>query len=198
MTALKKTFLAALALYIFACKQEIKEKTNENWEIDYDNRKRVDSLNLLNSEKIIKISNANTSWDTLETFTYELQELFESDKRPISFTGIIKDIIKKDSSYILKVINTTFKTTNYHVAEINVSANIFKEIQSKLDPNQINKGCFIFNVTKTTSHIPLLKSEIEKNNDNAEDASSDLTFDFSESLIKLEGRLINYYIYMRS
>ena len=83
------------------------------------------------------------------------------------------------------------------MAEISVSANIFQAIKSKLDAKENNEGCFIFQVTKVSSHLPILKSEIESNGGNVEDASSYLTLDFDESLVKIQGKLITYFLYDR-
>ncbi|MEJ7830584.1 MAG: hypothetical protein WKF91_20410 [Segetibacter sp.] len=159
--------------------------------------KRLDTLNLTEAEKLSKSSNANTGWDTTDKFTYSLQESFESDPRPVSFIGKIKDIIKKDSSYILKVVNTNSQSSKNFIAEIYLNANTFQVLKSKLDPKESNEGCFIFQVTKVSSHLPILKSEIESNGDNVEDALSYLTLDFDEALVKLQGKLVAYILYDR-
>lgn len=83
------------------------------------------------------------------------------------------------------------------IAEISVSAAIFKELKSKLDPAETNEGCFIFQVTKISSNQPILKSEVESNGDNVKDASSYITLDFDETLIKFQGKLVTYFIYDR-
>lgn len=197
MTSFQKLLFLITTLCIASCGQEKKEEPKDKWEVRYNKQKQLDTLNLTDAEKLAKSSNANIGWDTTETFTYSLQELIESDQRPISFIGEIKDVIKKDSLYILKVVNTNSQSSKNYIAEISVSATTFQAIKSKLDPKESNEGCFIFQVTKVSSHLPILKSEIESNGDNVEDASSYLTLDFDESLVKLQGKLLTYFLYDR-
>lgn len=197
MISFPKLLFVITTLCIASCGQEKKEAPKGKWEVRYDKQKQLDTLNLTDAEKLAKSSNANTGWNTIETFSYTLQESIESDQRPISFIGEIKDVIKKDSSYILKVVNTNSKSSKNYIAEISVSATTFQAIKSKLDPKETNEGCFIFHVIKVSSHLPILKSEIESNGDNVEDASSYLTLDFDESLVKLQGKLVTYFLYDR-
>lgn len=197
MTFFKKLLFVITLVSIASCGQEKKEPPKDKWEVRYDKQKQLDTLNLTDAEKFAKSSNANIGWDTIETFTYSLQESIESDQRPIAFIGIIKDVIKKDSLYILKVLNTNSQSSKNYIAEISVSETTFQAIKSKLDPKESNEGCFIFQVAKVSSHLPILKSEIESNGDNVEDASSYLTLDFDESLIKLQGKLVTYFLYNR-
>lgn len=94
-------------------------------------------------------------------------------------------------------MNTNPQLSKYFIAEITVNANMFQALKSKLDSKERNEGCFIFQVTKVSSHLPILKSELESNGDNVEDASSYLTLDFDESLVKLQGKLVAYFFYDR-
>lgn len=197
MTSFPKLLLVITTLIIASCGQEKKEPPKDKWEVRYDKQKQLDTLNLTDAEKLAKSSNAIIGWDTTEQFTYSLQESLESDSRPISFIGEIKDVIKRDSLFILKVVNTNSQSSKKFISEISVSANIFQAIKSKLDAKENNEGCFIFQVTKVSSHLPILKSEIESNGGNVEDASSYLTLDFDESLVKIQGKLITYFLYDR-
>ena len=197
MTPVLKLLLIIPTVIISSCGQEKTELPKEKSEGKYDKRKQLAILNVAEAEKLAKSFNANSGWDTTGRFTYYLQELFESDTRPVSFIGAIKDVIKKDTSYILKVVNTNSHSSKNYMAEIYVSVNTFQAMKSKLDPNKINEGCFIFELTKVSSHLPVLKSEIESSGDIVENASSYLTLDFDESLIKLEGKLVTYFLYDR-
>lgn len=95
MTSYSKNLLILISLFIISCGQEKKETPKDKWEVRYDKQKQLDTLNLSEAEKISKSSNALMGWDTAEHFTYSIQELFETSSTPISFIGIIKDIIKK-------------------------------------------------------------------------------------------------------
>lgn len=98
MTSFLKLVFVITTLTIVSCGQEKKEPSKEKWEVRYDKQKQLDNINLTDAEKLSKSSNANIGWNTTNNFTYSLQELFESDPRPVSFIGEIKDIIKKDST----------------------------------------------------------------------------------------------------
>jgi len=197
MTFTTKNLLIITSLLIASCGQEKKQPSKDSWKVRYEKQKQLDTLNLTKAEEFSKTANAIIGWDITNQFTYSLQELSESTQRPISFIGEIKDIIKKDSSYILKVVNTNSESSKNFVAEISVNTNMFQTIKSKLDPNESNEGCFIFQVIKISSHLPILKSEIESNGEDMEDASSYLTLDFDESLVKLQGKLITFFMYDR-
>lgn len=197
MTSFSQSLLILICLFIISCGQEKKEPPKDQWEVRYDKQKQLDTLNLIEAEKLSKSSNALPGWDTTKHFTYSIQELFETSSRPISFIGVIKDIIKKDSIYLLKVASSNSQSNKTFIAEISVNTDVFQELKLKLDPAETNEGCFIFQVTKISSNQPILKSEVESNGDNVEDASSYLTLDFDETLIKFQGRLATYFLYDR-
>lgn len=193
MTFLPKNFLLIVTLVLASCGEEKKDSPKEKLEIEENKQKQLDSANLMEVKKISMLSNAIVGWDTTVNFTYFLQESLESNQRPISFIGYIKDVIKKDSLYILKVINTN--SIKNIIAEISVSANTFQTIKLKLNSSEWSSGCFIFHVVKVSSYFPMLKSEIDSYGQNDEDATSKLTYDFSESLIKLQGKLDTCFFY---
>lgn len=197
MTSCFTNLLILISLFIVSCGLENKESAKDKLEVRYDEQKLLDSINMSKAEKISKSLNALTGWDTKDYFTYSIQELFETTSKPISFIGIINDIIKRDTTYLLKVTSSNYHSYKTFIAEISVSADMFKELKSKLDPIETNEGCFIFQVSKVSSSQPVLKSEIESNGDNVEDATSYITFDFDETLIKFQGKLITYFIYNR-
>jgi hypothetical protein len=134
-------------------------------------------------------------WDTTNKFTYHLQELFENTHKSISFNGIIHDIIKKDGVYILKVFNSNIQSIKSFTADISVSDSIFKSLIDLVQSKESKQGCFVFQVTQVTCNTPVLESEVEPDGENVEDASSYITLDFDQTLIKFKGRLLAYYIY---
>ena len=196
MRSFLKFLLVIASITIASCGREKKETSKDLSEIIND-KKQLKASNLMNAEKLAKSYNANIGWDRTENFTYSFQESLEFDRRPIAFYGEIRDVIKKDSLYILKVFNTHSNSIQYFLAEIPVNANTFQLLKAKLNPKEINYGCFIFQVTKVSSSLPILKSEVESNGDNVENASSFLTLDFDEPLITLQGKLITYFLYDR-
>jgi hypothetical protein len=182
-------------LMAFACGERKSQKTKS--EIQNEKRKTLDSLNEAEAKKLAMSFDANIDWDTTYCFTYSIQELFEANTRPVSFTGEINDVFKKDSLYILKIVNSNWKASKQFIAEISIDKRAFQQLKSKLNPEEDNQGCFIFRVTKITSHSPVLKSEIDPNGESVDDASSYLTLDFYESIVKLEGNLVSCYLYQR-
>lgn len=198
MTNILKSLIPLLTLLVFvSCSNSDKKSEKSDFQIRWDKQEKLDTLNFNEAQKLSNLSNAIMGWDTTENFTYSLQELLNGEAKPISFIGAIKDIVKTDNTYLLKVVNTNSKSSKNYIAEISVTANIFQSLKLKLDPKETNEGCFIFQVTKVSSHLPILSSEIESDGENVEDASSYLTLDFNERLVKLQGKLITYFLYDR-
>ena len=180
---------------LWSCDNEKKKYSTDKWEVRRMKQKLLDSLNSNDAYTLAKQHNAIIGWDSTDNFTYVLQDVVEYDSRPISFIGHIKDIIRKDSLYVLKVVNTNYLARKNFIAEITVVASQFENIMHKISADEYNEGCFIFKAQKFSSYTPILASEIEPDGQNVDDASSYLTFDFNESLIKLEGTLINFFIF---
>lgn len=179
-------YLLVILFCLVSCESK-KEPDKDKYEVRKENQNRLDSLNQNEILKLINIHNAIAGWDTVENFTYYLQELFSDKLRPASFMGNIKDIIKYDSMYVLKVVNSNYQSPNAFIAEISVNTLMFNKLKSLLKSSKGNEGCFIFQVENITSNIPVLKSEIDE-------SSSYLTLDFDETLIKFKGQLIDFYL----
>ena len=162
---LPKTYLLFLCIIIFSCDQEKKEPEKSKYEIQEEKQNKLDTLNFNEAKKLYTVSNAIIGWDTIKRYTYELQELLENNARPISFNGQIRNIIKKDSLYILKVPSHSHGKD--YLAEISVSTDMFETLRNQLDKHGINKGCFIFQVTRVTS----------------------------SDIINFQGKLLSYYLY---
>lgn len=184
-----------MTFVLYSCSYEKKEPSADEWEVRLRKQKYLDSLNLADADTLAKQHNAIIGWDSTDNFTYVLQDVAESNSRPISFIGEIKDIIRKDSLYVLKVVNTNYAARKNLIAEITVAASQFENIKLKISPEKYNEGCFIFKAQKISSYIPILSSEIEPDGQNVDDASSNLTLDFDLSLIKFEGKLVKYFIF---
>lgn len=198
MTNILKSFiLSVTVICIVSCNTSQKKPLKTEHEKYRDKKQIYDSLNDVESYRLSNNTHAIVGWDTLKQFTYSLQELLDGKSQSISFIGIIRDIIKIDSTYILKVVNTNRKVARNYIAEISISAIDFHSLNQKLDPNphEINEGCFIIQVDKVSLHYPILSSGVESNGDNVEDATSYLTLNYSEKMIELKGNLIAYYLY---
>lgn len=191
--------IAFIAFSLIACNEERKEIVEKDKsEIKAKKEKELDSLNNIATEKLIENYKALNDWDATEQFTYTLQEKFIKNRRPIAFIGYINDIVIKDSVYILRVLNNDFNLYENHFAQISVNQNDFKKLEPFITTgNYFNNACFIFLVTAINSHLPTIKSDIEKNGEDIDDVSSSLVLDYDKKTIEFKGILIDYYFYKK-
>ena len=200
-----KSVLFFLTITLISCGE--KKEANKD-KMRSDIRAKLDIKNKQESILLSEKQNAITGWDTTERYTYQLQELFTSNSNPISYTGIINDIIKKDSTYTLKLYSSHYYSYyKKFIAEVELSYSMLQEILKKQleSKKSMNKGCFIFKVTKIEATSPKLTADIDFGSSsdedpslfNRDDASSYLTFDYDQTLIKLKGKLIAFYLYER-
>jgi len=185
-----KLFIECFAILIFiSCN---KPKQTE-YEIQHDKFEKLEALNLNESLKISKAANALLDWDTIKGFSYDLQDLLLN--KPISFTGELKDVLKTDSNFKLILYNKNPNSIKNYIAEVLIDSGLFQSLNLNLDRKHENKGCFIFEVANVNSHFPILSSEIDPDGESVKDATSYLVFDYYESVTKIQGKLISYYIF---
>jgi hypothetical protein len=169
--------------------QQIKE---EKEAIIWQKKKQ---LKIYNEQSIIELSknyNSVLGWDTVETYTYVLQEMFIDNEKPISFKGMLIDIIKTDSSYSLVLYKAGGHYHKNTIAKISSSPEKFIELRKILESyNHSNIGCFIIKVSKIISAYPQIKSEFEYD---IEMSYSYLDYDFDEPLLIFNGELIDFYL----
>lgn len=134
MTKIFKILL--LILTITSCGESNKEPEKSKYEIRRENQKKLDTINLTKAENLSKTSDAIIGWDTTDHFTYSFQELFESDPRPVSFIGEIKDVIKKDSLYILKVMNTNSQSSKKNYCGNHNRCKLVSGFKIKVNPKR--------------------------------------------------------------
>jgi len=202
MTYFAKAPLLLLTIILASCGgYSKKEPPKEDWQIRHEKRKQLDTLNKNEAGNLSQQHNAIIGWDTLTEYTYQLQDLIATDSR-LSFTGDITDIIKKDSNYVLRVIGSyiyshAFSNRTY-LAEILVSPSKFREINILLaDKKHSNEACFIFNCNKVISSSKLALDSEVSGSETEGDLSSYLTYDFDETLVILQGEIIDYYVYKK-
>lgn len=179
-----------ITININSCSYEESKSTLSEEEIREQKRqqaKRVkDSLNETYTQQLIQKYQANANWDSTDNFTYILQEKLETTTEPIAFFGIISDVIKNDTLYIIKLSKPDYPTS--YIAEISVNPNMFQKLRNQINSYKSkNEGCFIINVSSISSTLPKIKSGDDKN--------STLTLDIEETLIEFRGSLIDSYIY---
>jgi len=176
--------------------KEVKEVKEEKEAVV---KQKNEQLKATNEKAIIDLSqkyNAVSGWDTLELYTYLYQEMFIDQRKPISFEGELNDITKTDSTYFLKVRNSSWHYNKNYIALISLSRQNFVEFLKILKSNNhTNEGCFVFKVSKIVSASPEIKSDLELN---GEDSYSYLDYDFDETLLIFKGELIDIYLNERA
>jgi hypothetical protein len=149
------------------------------------------------TKSFIQKSNANSSWDTTFTYAFELQEQFENTNTLMCFTGEISDIIKKDSSYVLKLshiyyhdVDNINTKSNAHInAYVHVTPQIKNEILSRINNHSAPSGAFNLRITKIESSTVGISPEVEGTGD---DAFPYIYFDDYSPLYIMEAELVNY------
>ena len=183
--------LSAIILLAGCGKSE--QKTKEEKEVIV--KQKREQLKTTNEKAIADLTlkySSISGWDSLETFTYVLQEMFIDEKKPISFEGELKDITKSDTTYFLKVHNTGWHYNRNYIALISLTAEKFTLLKTKLkSTNHSSEGCFIFKVSKISSATPEIKSDFELD---GEDSYSYLSYDFDETLLIFKGELVDFYL----
>jgi hypothetical protein len=192
------TFSAILSLTV-SCKSEQEKKE----EVVNQKKEQLKSANEKEISDLNEKHKAISRWDSLETFTYVLQEKFIDENEPISFQGKLRDIYKSDSTYLLKVEknNESRYKWNY-IATISLSKEKFFKLKKILESSNHSKtGCFIFKVSKVTSPFVKIKShtsldeysEISASNEYS-DSELYLDFDFYDKLLIFQGDLIDFHL----
>jgi hypothetical protein len=155
-------------------------------------KKEVNKIDDSKTKTFIQNSNANSSWDTTFTYVFELQEQFENTNTLMSFEGDIDDIIKDDSTYVLKLNHITtneFGRSDFIVAYARITPQLKSEILSKIESNSLSTGAFNLKVSKIRPSTIGISPEIDGTGDNA---FPYLEYSYSSSLLIIDAELINY------
>ena len=155
-------------------------------------KKEVNKIDDSKTKSFIQNSNANSSWDTTFTYVFELQEQFENTNTLMSFEGDIDDIIKDDSTYVLKLNHITdneFGRSDYIIAYARITPQVKSEILAKMESNSLSSGAFILKVSEIRPSTIGISAEIDGAGD---DAFPYLDFNYSSSLLIINAELINY------
>jgi hypothetical protein len=154
--------------------------------------KEVSEIDDSETKKFIQNSNANSSWDTTFKYSYELQEHFENTNTLMCFTGNIADIIKKDSTYVLKlnlISENEYEKSWDAIAYVAITQQVKSEILSKMNSNAASTGAFILKVSKIRPSTVGIKADIDGKGD---DAFAYLDFDYSANMLLINAELVNY------
>jgi hypothetical protein len=160
-------------------------------------KKEVSKIDDSKTKSFILSSNANSSWDTTFTYVFELQEQFENSNTTMCFTGEISDLIRRDSSYVLKLSHIFYhevddlnpKSNAHVIAYVRITPEIKNEILTKINDHSAPSGAFNLRVSKIKSSTVGITPEIEGTGD---DAFPYLYFEDNSPLYILEAELVNY------
>lgn len=182
---MKYTYLIIIVIIFSYCNNEKSTKPDnlENASVVLN----TDSLYKIKYEDLKLKYNAFEINDDSLNFTYELEELIKSTKNPIIISGRVIDIIKHNEDY--KIIVKYSLAGNFQIKSV-INIDKYNFLKFKFDlKERYNIGYFIINPISITPLYPILKAE-----NGSDDEDADLTYDFHENVLKLEGQLIDYYI----
>ena len=178
---------AAMGIMLFVrCGNEGKNLSDT--EIIKSKKDSVEMYNNANSDALITQYHAVSGWDTLNRFSYELDEVFENKEIAYSMKGDIGDISKNDSLYTLKIHGGISAYFNEYLLELEISPFEFAKLKAKISAPINRNGIFIFKPIKISHTYPKLSSEKSGEDD------TELTYDFSQRLMRIRGKLIDYYL----
>lgn len=184
----ERTIALTVAILLAACGKS--EQTSKD---ETDERKMTEQLEAENEKNTIDIAqkyNAISLRDSLKDFTCDFQEEFIDKKKSVCFEGELEDITKTDSVYYLKIRASKCDLNRNFIAIISMSSANYSKLREQLNSTDNTKiGSFIFNVSKICSPSSQLKSDLELA---GEDSYSYLYYDIDETLLILEGDLIDF------
>jgi hypothetical protein len=181
---LKRTFLHFIfSIYVCISLSSCDGKSKE------DENKEKESAKI--STLALKY-HAEIYWDTTKMQTFEFQEKFIDTKKPILFKGRIYDIIKKDSTCILKVLDEREDSDRYYLAFISTTKQQFNKIKGNYE---WRSGAFVIEVSKVHSPEPQVIEDVyQEPNDESDTKYEHLSEDGNSIISVFEGKLINFYL----
>ena len=176
-----KLFSVSILVYFLISCSNNKQKT-----------KKTDENELAVKNLALKY-NADIQWDSakLAPWTVNYQILFIETKRPMLFKGHIYDIVKKDSNYIVKVLNTNKDMSHNFLAVITFTENDYRKINYLPFPFA---GGFIIEVSKIISSNPSIKVDEENDEENNSYTYSHLSDENDQMITTFYGKIIDFYI----
>jgi hypothetical protein len=184
----KITHLILFTFIITLVSCEKSEKKNNN--LINKNGKVISSL--------IQKYNAEPWEPNAEDFTYDLQKKFIDEKKLISFSGDISDITKLDTTYLLSFRNDEIEAKSLgvfrrnYIVLISLSQEKFSKFEKqRKSKNHSSNAFYIIKATKISNKLPVLASDFKLD---GEDSYSKLSFAFNETLLILNGELVDFYI----
>lgn len=182
---MKYTYLIIIVIFFSYCNNE-----KSTPPVNQDNtilELNKDSLYKIKFEELKQKYSALEIDDDSLNFTYELDDFIKTLKSPIIISGRVIDILKHNEDY--KIIVKYSYGGNFEIMTV-INIDKYNFLKFKFDlKERYDKGYFIINPISIKPLYPILKAENGSDEDDA-----DLTYDFNDNVVKLEGQLIDYYI----
>ena len=135
-------------------------------------------------------------WDTsYNYYSYRIQEKFIENENLMLFQGRLYDIIKCDSSYLLKILGDRHKYKKKFIAKIITTDIQFKEISNKIEENRKNYGAFVIKVSQVIFSDPEMTEEIIGDYENGFRSYYYIGFDKWTNLAIIQGKLIDLILF---
>ena len=162
-----------------------------------ENANSIDSVEI---GKIISKYNANSSWDTL-SFTYQIEEKLVEGNDFASLKADLQDIIRKDTTYYIKLLNKEVLLT--------LKSSIFNEVRLflKISKNQLSQlkkvnmsfenalgfgktGIFIFKAKDISNYnVKVLDTNFNEITGETSEQGND------SNILLIKGDLIDFYLF---
>jgi hypothetical protein len=126
-------------------------------------------------------------WDTSLSYTSHYQKMFIEDKKLLLFNGRIYDIVKEDSSYIVKVLDEREDAIHNFLAVISFT---HQQIAAMLEIKESDSGIFVIQVSKVTTSNPSIRVD-EASDGESESSYTHLSDDADQMITVFKGKIID-------
>lgn len=161
--------------------------------------------NIQASDSLCNIYDALLLSGSLFKFTFQVQETFVQGDRLLCLEGQLLDIIKSDSSYVIKVRRSLWREEGYYFYEdiydiyldyiiyIRIRPDTFLDLINRIGTrNHTPNGSFIVQIKRVVSVDPVISSDVEIEGYEGEDSYSYVYIDYRKRIVTLAGDLISY------
>lgn len=164
---------------------------------------KTDSIANENYKDSIRTLNNNLQYDNLKQkynayeiendslgYTFQLDDYLSKTKRPIIIKGLIVDVYKSNTNYIVLLSYVLFKGEIIS-AKISIDESNFGALKNELDnPNgdDYQYATFIVNECKFKTSIPKLVAE----NKSDEDTDAILSYNYRSMIKIVEGKILDF------
>ena len=184
--------IAIITLFTFySCGSDVKVDTKTD---SISNENYKDSMRTLNND--LQYDNLKQKYNAYEIendslgYTFQLDDYLSKTNRPIIIKGLIVDVYKSNTNYIVLLSYVLLKGKIIS-AKISIDESNFSALKNELDnPNGDNfqYATFIVNDCKFKTSIPKLVAE----NKSDEDTDAILSYNYRSMIKIVEGKILDF------